>query len=355
MKKAHVISIFSALLFLFVSGSALADEEFGPGVYDDECDDPTLMVDMEKCCDREADEASRVETARSILRVHARTVGDPPVAEDDDHFHIAINGWAVDGSGRDGVGYDGAVYQETTLSNFGRQEMWDYLVKIFNWSSDMELIIYDELWETHPDDSMTYMLVNKWFGSTSAGYYEQPGISIVKFRPGEGCAAFQRDYFSEGDTWFGMSMPGFDAQGMVIERRNRIITELGLTDKCVDDDGDGFTKYAAAGGCPEGDVVDCDDYHDDIYPVDDDEDGYFASDGPCPGDDCDDTDPDINPGATEVRGDGIDSNCNGKEGCATFPVTPEGPLDLLPFFALFLVPAVYGYVLKRRLARNRIK
>ena len=104
MKKAHVISIFSALLFMFVSGIALADEEFGPGVYDDECDDPMLMVDMEKCCDREADEASRLETARSILQVHARTVGDPPVPEDDDHYHIAINGWAVDGSGRDGVG-----------------------------------------------------------------------------------------------------------------------------------------------------------------------------------------------------------------------------------------------------------
>ena len=166
--------------------------------------------------------------------------------------------------------------------------MWDYLDKIFAWSSDMELIIYDELWETHADDSMTYMLVNKWFGTTAAGYYEQPGISIVKFRPGEGCAAFQRDYFSEGDTWFGMKMPGFDAQGMVIERRNRIITELGLTDKCVDDDDDGFTKYEAAAGCPKGTVVDCDDYHADIHPVDNDGDGYYAADGPCPGDDCDD-------------------------------------------------------------------
>jgi hypothetical protein len=199
------------------------------------------------------------------------------------------------------------------------------------------------------------MAVNKWYGTTEAGYYEQPGISVFHFRPDEGCIAYQRDYFSEGDTWYGMSVPGWDAQSMVVERRNRIITELGLTDTCVDDDDDGFTKYAAATGCDYGTLVDCDDYHAHIHPVDADEDGYAAVDGPCPGDDCDDGDPTTHPGAPETKNDGIDSNCNGKDNCATFPVAPEGPMDLLPFFVLFLVPALYGYVLKRRLARNRIK
>ena len=264
MKTALVITAVCTLLFVFTTGGALADEAYGPGVYDDECSDSEIMVDMENCCDREATEAARVETARSILMVHARTVGDPPVAEDDDHYHISINGWAVNGSGEDLYSSADipAVYQETTLSNLGRQEMWDYLDVIFAWSSDMELVIYDEIWETHPDDSMTYMLVNKWFGSTEAGYYEQPGISIVKFRPGEGCASYQRDYFSEGDTYWGMEF----SQQMVRNKRNKVITGLGLTGKCVDDDGDGYTRYEAATGCPEGTVVDCDDYHAEINP-----------------------------------------------------------------------------------------
>ena len=270
MKKALSISAVCTLLFMFLSGSALADEAYGPGVFDDEC--PTVL-DPVNCCDRAADEATRVETARQILRVNARVVEGVP---DVDHYHIAINGWAVNGSGEDGVGQDGAVYEETTLSNFSRQEMWDYLDVIFGWSSDMELATFDEVWETHPDDSMTYMVVNKWFGSTDAGYYEQPGISIVKFRPGEGCAAYQRDYFSEGDTWWGMSF----AQEGIRYKRNTVITALGLAGKCVDDDGDGYTKYEAATGCPNA-GVDCDDYH-----------------------------AEVNPGATEIPGNEIDDDCD---------------------------------------------
>ena len=80
---------------------------------------------------------------------------------------------------------------------------------------------------------------------------------------------------------------------MVINARNGIITGLGLTDKCIDDDGDGYTKYSAATGCANGAVVDCDDYHDHINPgaseicdglgVDEDCDGLIDSEDPdCP-------------------------------------------------------------------------
>ncbi len=227
-------------------------------------------------CHRDADEATRVETARSILKVNARF--DPVTGiKDVNHYHNVINFWAERGSGEDGVGEDGAVYRESTLSNYTRQEMWDYLDVVFDWSSDMELVTLDEMWQTYPDDSMTYMVVNKWFGSTDAGYYEQPGISIVKFRPGEGCAAYQRDYFSEGDTWWGMSF----AREMVRDKREIVIEELGLTHRCVDDDGDGYPKYGTSKGCPQT-AQDCDDYH-----------------------------ADINPGALEDTANGIDDNCDG--------------------------------------------
>ena len=276
MKRCLAISIALPLLCLFPTGSPLA-QVFSPA----EC---ALTLDPERCCDRTADEATRIETARSILKVNARR--DPATGlKDPDHYHTVINYWAVNGSGEDGVGEDGAVYVETTLSNFTRQEMWDYLDVIFQWSSDMELVTYDELWETHSDNSMTYMVVNNWFGSTAGGKYEQPGISIVKFRPNEGCASYQRDYFSEGDTWWGMDF----SQEMVRTKRERVITELGLTHKCVDDDGDGYTKYLAATGCPN-EGLDCNDY-----------------------------DPDVNPGATEIPGNGIDDDCD--------PSTP----DLLPW------------------------
>ncbi len=256
MRKVFFLTVTLGVFFAWTTGSATADI-FNP----EEC---ALTLDPARCCNRAADEQTRVETAREILRVNAK------------NYRTVINYWAVKGSGEDGVGEDGAVYEETTLRNFTRQEMWEYLNRVFQWSSDMELVTLDELWETHLDGSMTYMVVNKWFGTTMGGYYEQPGISIVKFRPGEGCAAYQRDYFSEGDTWWGMSF----SREMVRAKRETVITELGLTNRCVDDDGDGYTKYLAAAGCPN-EGLDCDDYH-----------------------------AGVNPGATEIPGNGVDDDCN---------------------------------------------
>jgi hypothetical protein len=50
--------------------------------------------------------------------------------------------------------------------------------------------------------------------------------------------------------------------------------------------------------------------HELIPSTDDDGDGYGVSCG-----DCNDADPSVHPGATEVAGDGIDENCDGQEVC----------------------------------------
>jgi hypothetical protein len=58
--------------------------------------------------------------------------------------------------------------------------------------------------------------------------------------------------------------------------------------------------------------------------LDEDEDGFWE-------DDCDDTDPAVNPGADEVCGDEIDNNCDDQvdEGCDEARVMLPGPLFLL--------------------------
>ncbi len=58
--------------------------------------------------------------------------------------------------------------------------------------------------------------------------------------------------------------------------------------------------------------------HGDVQLIDNDEDGYVEAVNECvPGGDCDDNDIAINPGATEICGNGYDDNCDGQidEGC----------------------------------------
>ncbi len=268
-------------------------------------------------CYRANDEATRVETARAILMVNA--VPSSPYYYEDVIYYWADQPVAPP----DG---EGAIYKETVLTNYSRQEMADYLEIIFGWSSDMELVIQDQMYETHPDGTMTYMATNKWFGTwAGVGDYVQPGMSIVKFEdPDSGCATYQRDYFTEADTWWGVP----ELNPMVTMFREEYIRMFGLTGRCFDDDGDGYTKYAAAYGCPN------------------------------VGLDCNDYVAEINPGAEEIMGNGLDDDCDGgidgpPPPCATLPGKAEGAATLFGYYALLLVPAVYGYFLKRRFSGNR--
>jgi len=113
---------------------------------------------------------------------------------------------------------------------------------------------------------------------------------------------------------------------------------VGCSVACTDLDGDGYAVEGGACG-----AVDCNDADAAINPgalemctdaidnncngltdtadrnaidcpldcTDSDGDGYSIEGGSCGAVDCDDTNPEINPGALEACGDGIDNNCNG--------------------------------------------
>ena len=220
-------------------------------------------------CHRPNDEASRVETARRILKVNAKD------------WKEVVTFWADQPVPKE-QGGQGAIYKEVVATIYSRQEMANYLELMFQWSSDMEMEILEEQYVTRPDGTMTYMATNRWFGTGTSGPYIQPGMSIIKFEdPKSGCATYQRDYFSEGDLWWGIPQ----LHPVVKQVRDGYISRFGLKDKCFDEDGDGYSKYDTT-GCPKP-GVDCNDYADSIHPS-----------------------------AKETCNDGIDNNCNGHIDCS---------------------------------------
>ena len=159
---------------------------------------------------------------------------------------------------------------------------------------------------------------------------------------------------------------------------------------CVDEDGDGYgatvcenCTYGAldcndsdaavnpgvdeAGDgnpvCSDGVDNDCDSLIDDQEPacaatitcVDLDGDGYGSpADASCdsPLLDCDDTDAEVNPGATEIYGDGIDNDCNG-EACGT--LVPEMNLSIantVVNMSVLVVPFAMLALARRRRPRR---
>lgn len=209
-------------------------------------------------CSRGADELSRVETARSLVTVDAA------------NFRTLIDYWAED-----------VVHREPVLTNTGRVEVAEYFAAMFSGSSygfptDRRVVIRDEVYKSQQDGSMTYMATVQWSGTAGNDFFLQDGMSIIKFRPGEGCPSYQRDYYTEGDSWW--NIPAFKPgiEGF----RNLYIAIFGLSLRCFDDDADGYAKYSGSLGCP------------------------------LPGRDCNDFVPEINPAAMEIPGNGIDEDCD---------------------------------------------
>jgi hypothetical protein len=240
MKKVFGISVLCTLLFLFITGNAMA--QIVPG------------------CARASDETTRIETARALLDLNMG------------NYASVINYWAED-----------ITYKEPVLTNSGRQEMLDYLEAMFGgtaygYPNDRAVTIKDQVATTHPDGSMTYMATLEWTGTFGTGFFIQTGMSIIKFAPGEGCPSYHRDYFTEGDTWW--NIPLFLPE--IRTMRDIYVLLFGLGGRCFDGDGDGYSKYGVSTGCPNGGTA--------VY-------------------DCNDFVAEINPGATEIPGNGVDDDC----------------------------------------------
>lgn len=125
------------------------------------------------------------------------------------------------------------------------------------------------------------------------------------------------------------------SQDLANEQENMGFAVVDFGGICPDADGDGFTDAACGGGdcndadpainpgaaesCSDGVDNDCDGLVDgddpDCAPCPD-SDGDGFTDVACGGLDCDDSDPDVNPGATEQCGDSIDNDCDGLTDCA---------------------------------------
>jgi hypothetical protein len=130
-----------------------------------------------------------------------------------------------------------------------------------------------------------------------------------------GAWIYSRDVF--GATQGGSSgSPVVNSQGLVVGQLS------GACGTNLNDDCDAINNATVDGAFAS--------YYSQVAPYlnpsgcgDVDGDGY--ADASCGGTDCDDNDPDVNPGAEEICGDGIDNNCDGSidEGCVSCPDADE--------------------------------
>lgn len=192
-------------------------------------------------------------------------------------------------------------------------------------------------------------------GDTDGDGYDD--VLLAEFKVGEGQALVFRGYVDADDDGFDATQDCDDADGTVFPGADELCDgqlndcDGALLDDELDGDADGFVVCAVDAGGWDGDgaVVggdDCDDGDDTVHPgaaelcdgqlndcagamdsdeLDGDEDGFVVcaidaggwdgTDTVTGGLDCDDADADVYPGAAEVMGDQVDSDCDGGETC----------------------------------------
>jgi hypothetical protein len=118
-------------------------------------------------------------------------------------------------------------YHDPIVTVVGIETMFEFLARMFTSSPGLVTIIEDET-------CMNGIYTATWTmaGSFNEVPYEAKGMSIVKFRPGEIKAYYQRDYYTEGDIM--INIPGLDEPALAF--RTYYLCAVDPTFDCPFDD-----------------------------------------------------------------------------------------------------------------------
>ena len=98
---------------------------------------------------------------------------------------------------------DDIEYHDPIVDINGIGMMTEFLARLFGSTPNLVTVVEDETC-INGIYSASWVMI----GSFNGVPYSAPGMSIIKFRPGETKAYYQRDYYTEGDIM--KNIPGLD-------------------------------------------------------------------------------------------------------------------------------------------------